>query len=540
MSSLLPFPRATELEWVGARYTLPEPIRDGDAVYRPEVVLWLELPSGLLVGSMMMNPSTALSFAETLRQTIDNPAAGPPRRPARIRVPDAALARELRASAGGIEIVVAPVPELDDAFDQLTEALAESQPDPSYLGDGEISPAAVAELFSAAGALFRTAPWRQMSDQQIVRVDIAEYGIEGACLSILGAAGESFGLLLFRSVEDFDAFGDQLRRQSDGQPAMRSLSFGPKKRLPPAMAREIQRHRWPVAGANAYPTVFSIDAAFRPLPFTERDVRIMTACTHAFVSFFEVHRSLFTGEDVKPVRVSMAGDHDLTVTLTAPYADAEVIKRVFEQPPRAASEVDPVFEMDVRLVRAIADFAFHRFGTDWHGIEGGHGDELSLLVPWATWTVASGTTRVADAFEQANERTLSAEERDWCAAQREAWLSVWEVLHIEPGIVAVRDLLTGETRSLRENLTGHNIVPHHALLARVVDYRGSSYLSGVHARPLPHADAATIIRFVRKKVRVQKLDIPVERLRDRKLGAHLIDYWTDLADMSGETDVTRS
>jgi hypothetical protein len=535
MSSLLPFSLATELEWLGARYTLPQPVRDGDTVYRPEVVLWLELPSGLLVGSMMMEPRTALSFAETLRKAIDNPAAGPPRRPARIRVPDAALARELRASAGGIEIVVAPVPELDDTFDQLTEALAESHPEPSYLADGEISPAAVQELFSVARALFRTAPWRQVSDQQIVRVDIAEYGIEGACLSILGAAGESFGLLLFRSVEDFDAFGDQLRRQSDGQSTMRSLSFGPKKRLPLPMVREIEQYRWPVAGANAYPTVFSVDAAFQPLPLTERDVRIMTACTGAFVSFFEAHRDVFTGEDVKPLRVSMAGDHQLTVTFTAPYADAEVIKRVFEQPPRAASEVDPVFEMDVRLVRAIADFALGRIGPHWHGIQGGHNDELPLLVPWATWTAVSGTARVAEAFVEANVRTLSPAEREWCAAQREAWLSVWEVLHIEPGLVAVRDLLTGETRSLREELTGHGIVPQDTLLGRVVDYRGSSYFSGVHGRPLPPADAAAIIKFVRRKLRVQKHDVPVERLRDRKLAAQLIDYWTDLAEMSGQT-----
>ena len=138
---------------------------------------------------------------------------------------------------------------------------------------------------------------------------------------------------------------------------------------------------------------------------------------------------------------------------------------------------------------------------------------------------------------ETNERKLSPEEREWCAAQREAWLSVWEVLHIEPGLVTVRDLLTGETRSLREELTGHNIVPHDALLARVVDYRGSSYFSGVHARPLGPGDTAAIIRFVRDKVRVQKVDIPVDRLRDRKLGAQLIDYWTDLAEMP---DVTRS
>ncbi|MEA2465638.1 MAG: hypothetical protein QOJ98_3385 [Acidobacteriota bacterium] len=535
MSALLPFPGAPELEWVGARYTLAEPVRDGDAVYRPQVVLWLELPSGLLVGSMMMDPSTAPSFAETLEQTISRPAEGPPRRPERIRVADAKLAKELRKSFGGIQVVVAPVPELDEAFEHLSGVLAESRPEPSYLDDGEISPAAVAELFSVASVLFRTAPWRQVVDQQIVRVDIPEYGIDGACLSIIGAAGASFGLLLFRSVEDFDAFGDGRRRPDDGQSAMYSLSFGGKNELPPGMAREIEQHRWPVAGASGYPTLFSIDAAWQPLPVTERDVRMITLCTRAFLSFFEDYANVFTDEHANPVRVAIAWDDQVTVTLTAPYADAEVIEDVFEPvPPRAASEVLTILEMELRLVRAIADFASARFGPDWHGGVDDHTDARSLLIPWVTWTATAGTTRVADAFVESGQRTLSPEERDWCAAQREAWLSIWEVLQVEPGLVTIRDLLTGEQRTVRDDLTRHGVVPHDTLLARVVDYRGSSYFSGLHARPLPSADAATLIAFVREKVRVQKRDLAVELLRDRKLGAHLIDYWTDIADMSGE------
>jgi len=535
MSSLLPFRGPSELEWVGARYTLPEPVRDGNAVYRPQVVLWLELPSGLLVGSIMMDPGTALSFAETLEQTISNPAEGPPRRPARIRVADAKLAKELRKSFGGIQVVVAPVPELDDTFEQLSEALAESRPEPSYLGDGEIPAAAVAELFTVARVLFRTKPWRQVWDQQIVRIDIPEYGIDGACLSIIGAAGESCGLLLFRSVEDFDAFGDGLRRPGDGESAMWSLSFGRKDELPPGMVREIEEHRWRVAGASGYPTLFSIDAAWQPVPVTERDVRIVTSCTRAFLKFFDEYGDVFADERPRPIRAVMEWNNQATVALTAPYADSEVIDAVFDPvPTRSVAEVNAIVEMEVRLVRAIADFASARFGPDWSGVMDDHSDARSLLIPWVTWTVTAGTTRVADAFVEAGEPTLSAEERDWCAAQGEAWLSVWEVLEVEPGLLTIRDLLSGEQRTVRDELTRHSIFPHDTLLARVVDYRGSSYFSGLHACALPPADAAAIIRFVRKKVRVQKRDVPVELLRDRTLGAHLIDYWTDIADMPGE------
>ena len=435
---------------------------------------------------------------------------------------------------------------------------------PSYLGDGEIPPEAVAELFSVAELLFRAAPWRHLLDQQIVQVDIPAYDIDDACLSIIGAAGETFGLLLFRSIEDFQRFALTMRHPADGKAALRSVSFDRKKDLPPKMLREIERHRWPVAGPKAYPVLISLDSELQPLTTTERDVRIMTACTRAFLAFFARFGNDFTDENGEAVSASFTGDDDITVTVTASYEDVsddDFDDDFFEPPPtpppaprvgrndpcpcgsgkkykkchldagpvpqRAPSHIEIVREMDVRVVTAMAHYASKRFGPGWLAADLARDpDALNMLLPWSTWTAVVGPTSVAAAFLEANGRRLSPEERDWCAAQQVAWPSIWEVTQVQPELLVVRDLLTGETRSISDDQASA-AVARDTLLARVIDYRGHSYFGGVHRCLLPVSEAAAVIEDVRAKLNWSGGAVPIARLQNRDVGLLLIDGWTD-------------
>jgi hypothetical protein len=320
MPSLLPFtPLDPQCEWLGGRYMFPQTYRDGSGVIQPEVVLWLELPSGLLLGTTLINPLQPVSFAETLEEALRKPVKGLPRRPARIRVPDERMAKELRQAAVGIPITVAPVPELDATYAKLTETMAAQEPTPSYFGDGDISEAVVKEFFSTAALLFQAAPWRHVQEHQILRVGIPRFDIEDACLSVIGGGRESSGLLLFRSIQDFLSFGSMASPNLSGAGiAMRSLSFDRKKGMPPSLIREIQQHRWPIAGAKAYPALVCADAETSPVEPEERDYRIMTACTQAFLAFFARHRLVFDADAPDQVCELFTNDDDVTVALVAP------------------------------------------------------------------------------------------------------------------------------------------------------------------------------------------------------------------------------
>jgi hypothetical protein len=580
MPSLFPFrPRIQDSEWIGGRYTFPVKVREGDTLIQPEIVIWLELPSGVVVGSSIVDPRQPVLFGETLAEAMRRPAAGSPRRPARIRVPNAVLADALRGTVGNIPVVVGPVPELDEVFAQLRQEIP--NPEPSYLAEGAIAPAVVAELFSAAGLLFRAAPWRHQSDQQVLRVDIPALGVDGACLSVIGAAGESFGALLFRSIDDFHSFVDASERfgtsaksapRTSGEPALLSLSFDRKKQLPPSMAREIELHRWPVAGAKAYPAVLAIDTGMNPLPLTERHYRIITATTRALVTFIARHPSLFEGPDPQPVSDSITGDDKVTVTVTAPYgegtdfpmaaflapSEASPVSSPVARPPgrnnpchcgsgrkyknchldsdRARSTAPPatetIHQRDFRLVRDIARFASSRFGRDWLGRSAGGavgGDEayLQLFLPLTAWTAIAGGKRIADSFLEQNEARLSPEEREWFAAQQRAWLSVWEVSRVQPGLIDVRDLLTGEVRSVREEMGSRVLVARDTFLARMIDFRGISLFGGMYGRVLSPSISSAVIADVRAKLRARKGDVGIEHLQDSVMGRFLIDRWRD-------------
>ena len=169
-----------ELEWVGGRLSPPFFVTDRDEPYRPALVAWVELPGGLVVGQDLVAPEASSGAAgRTLLAALERPLVGPARRPARIRVGDASLAREVREAVGdGIPIEVAPTPELDELLEAMLAAAPEGDQEASYLEGGRVSPAAVAKLFSAARLLFTAKPWEVAHDGQVLRMDIPALGVD--------------------------------------------------------------------------------------------------------------------------------------------------------------------------------------------------------------------------------------------------------------------------------------------------------------------------------------------------------------------------
>lgn len=182
---------------------------------------------------------------------------------------------------------------------------------PSYLA-GDVSPEIVEKFFLAAAAFYRAAPWKSVTEDQVVRIDIESLGVDGSCLSVIGHAGESFGLLLFPSLDDFDDF------IGGGGSGLLSLSFGPKKLVAPSMLEEIKECGWQVAAPKGYPSALSFDAKREALQITERDYEVLTASAAAFTLFFERHRKMFKAVETETVREPF-DHHGLEVVVTAPY-----------------------------------------------------------------------------------------------------------------------------------------------------------------------------------------------------------------------------
>lgn len=130
-------------------------------------------------------------------------------------------------------------------------------------------PAAVEGLFGAADALNAVDPRSVVGDQRALRLDIPELGVEGACVSIIGALGENLGALIVPPLAGHEASrkaATRPRRKSsriDLGTSWLSLSRVPQVELPEGCRREIIEHGWTASDTNRFPPSSDILALFR-------------------------------------------------------------------------------------------------------------------------------------------------------------------------------------------------------------------------------------------------------------------------------------
>lgn len=567
-------------EWVGGRVTLPVYVTEGTP-HRPEADIWLELPSALVVAFTILDPTAPASFADTLREAMGTPRAGPARRPARVRVRDASLAREARAALGdGTEVVVAPTPELDEIIRHIAESMPEGDEPASYLEGGRVPPDAVEDLFKAAGLLYRAAPWKRANDGQLLRLDIPQLGIAGACVSIVGALGESLGFLIFPSLAAFDTYvavaTEQMERGGvpdetlDLGSSVLSLTFERGSDLPAAMRREVKARGLRVEGPAAYPRVERRDRDAMTRPLTEADVRTATACAGALAAFADRHGEIFTAPSFAPVSESYGGERGPTVRLAAPYGTWPLFKDDLLEAEPALDSVAPVgrnepcpcgsgkkykkchlraesppgrapiHDLDGELAAKMVRYAERRFGEDWLAALEDFDDpqeSATLSAPWSLYHFTVRGRPVVEWFLEERRAYLAPNERSWLEAQGRAWMSVWEVQSVEPGrSLTLEDLLTGERRTVKEASASALLAARDAFLGRITDHDGLSLLTGSHPRPLPPSAAAEVVRQVRTRLRLRRA-VPIGRLRAAPIGRYLIDRWEEAVD---ELDERRS
>ena len=295
--------------------------------YRQSVAVWLELPDALVLAIETPSPQeSAGAVGRALGKALRSPLIGEPRRPTRVRVEDPSLAREIRAELGAdVPIEIAPTPELDAFVAEMASGMPESDEEESYFEDGRVPEPLVAFLFQCAERLYRVAPWKGAAGDLIVRLDIPELGVNGACAVVIGSLGESFGLLVFPSLAAFDAFEaaasepPSKRDSLDLGTELLSLEFERGAALPASLRREVAKHGWPVASAAAYPrvSVRERDGVLRPLE--ARDVQIAALGASALASF--CMRGPIGSSDAPPRSESFTDEHayGATTRVTAPY-----------------------------------------------------------------------------------------------------------------------------------------------------------------------------------------------------------------------------
>jgi hypothetical protein len=455
---------------------------------------------------------------------------------------------------------------------------------PAHLRAAAVHAETMARLFESARYLYTIAPWKNVLDGQVLRLDIPKLDVRGACVSVIGNLGENLGFIVFPDFNGFRACAAPAsrgrgRRQLDLGTSFLSLTFEPKRVLARSMLQEIELHGWPVANSKAYPLVMHRDRTASPRPLTARDVEIAAACAAGLAIFCDRYGSCFE-DGAEPVSASVI-DERLDVRFTYPYDAFHQFGNVPESPdagepshvpatPRAAATVAPlpagtkpvgrnapcpcgsgkkykhchlevqererttrreraaVHDLDERLMDAMHTYAYKRFGRAWTRAitvrPGAPGPDQIASARSVYHDPIEGRP-VFEWFLAEFGASLSQAERDWLVAQRRIRLSIWEVLEVDAGRgLVLRDLLTGESRRVHDVQASQALAPRDAILARVVDHVEPAVICGVHPRYLSPSKAAPAVDRAQRRLRRERGG-RVQALLDPKMVRFLVDSW---------------
>lgn len=191
-------------------------------------------------------------------------------------------------------------------------------------------------------------------------------------------------------------------------------------------------------------------------------------------------------------------------------------------------------QQDQHLVDEMLRFAKKRWGPRWvdEAADAFLDDfeaspyEVQLLVPWSVYHFEKDGTTVVQLFRRERADRLSPDEHLWLEAQSQAWLSVWEVQEVQPGVgVRVRDLLTHQERFANEVKGSKTLKARDCVLGRVVDCGGMSTFCGMFPRSLPPSEADRAVRTAKRLCRVRTRPIAPAKLRDLEVELALVDMW---------------
>jgi hypothetical protein len=271
-------------EWIGGRLRFPLYIQNPPV--RPDAIIWMDNESEALFMFEAVSPEAPDSvLLEGLRKALNDPGVGAAHRPRRLRVAEARWAEMLRAGLGDeFEIRVDPTPELLEVIrlfvDDCNPGLARS-----YLGH-RTPTAPIGKFFHAAAGLYGIAPWKIVSrEDHLLVLDAPQFGFIGASISIIGALGEQYGILVYESVASYQAmarqaeqFGRTVPRRSELRTPALSITFNRPADIPKEMVREVEEYGWELAEPDAYPIVMAFDPDNVPRPMSERDYELAAAC----------------------------------------------------------------------------------------------------------------------------------------------------------------------------------------------------------------------------------------------------------------------
>lgn len=272
---------------------------DGSSV-RPLIALVMEASGAIRASAVAPADQPLEALEPAIAKALHDPEApcrpGPPRR---VVVNRAELLDWLPPLLPGAMISQGATPQLDKAIKLMREQLAAggdplaTEAHTTYL-TGDIGPGAMERFFEAAAALYQRRPWERIPGDGLFQVSCGALAIQGWVGCVIGQQREHYGVVLFQSLMDYERYtelGERFqagdRHAMDAAPPHRAINFESKAAMPPHLLQEIERHGWPLAPGDAYPTVMLVEPPLDLKPLRRSDLQQLEAVALALVAWIE-------------------------------------------------------------------------------------------------------------------------------------------------------------------------------------------------------------------------------------------------------------
>jgi tetratricopeptide (TPR) repeat protein len=252
-------PRNPAEVWQGGAVRIPAWIEKGPdgKPYRPWGAFWVSLRTGVVQEKSASDggvPAPDLMLEALLEFGLKRELAGC--RPNRIEVADEALATHLRGALLNTGIAVSVTKDLaalKDVLAHLAEHMSGKPLPPCAMDGSGVTVDRVRAFAAAASDFYRAAPWRHLSDEDLVHVESpVAAGLRH--LTVLGGAGETFGLGFYENPGDFESLFDARDPEEYfEQRGKWAVLYGPIMDLSLHDADLWEEHALPAAGDQAYP-----------------------------------------------------------------------------------------------------------------------------------------------------------------------------------------------------------------------------------------------------------------------------------------------
>jgi hypothetical protein len=231
--------------WVGARDETP---------HRPWGAVWLSLETDLVNVKLVEG---AADWRVALDALTELGLRFARTRPACLEVTDRAMADEIVRALGDRELAVKISPDISLAKQRVREMaeFSSGRPlPPDACGASGVTVERMRAFAVAACQFYAAAPWRHLSDEDLIRIEAPAVDRGISHVTVLGAAGQTFGLGFFASPREFERIQDNADPEAFlGRHGKWSLFFGPIDEMPFGDVDLWEDHDLPVAGPSAYP-----------------------------------------------------------------------------------------------------------------------------------------------------------------------------------------------------------------------------------------------------------------------------------------------